>query len=115
MFSKICCGVSSLKGGMPVVNSYAMMPSAHQSTCVPARTVSIRNLPSESLAVRHSQQHLRGKVVGRADEGKPLPRRSLRVIAPNLGLAFTFPQILRKRAAIVFGERPAATSLKGRQ
>lgn len=35
MFSNTCCGVSSLNGGIPVMNSNRHTPSDHQSTAAP--------------------------------------------------------------------------------
>lgn len=35
IFSNTCCGVSSLNGGMPVINSKRQTPSDHQSTAAP--------------------------------------------------------------------------------
>lgn len=35
MFSNTCCGVSSLNGGIPVINSKRQTPSDHQSTAAP--------------------------------------------------------------------------------
>lgn len=35
IFWNTCCGVSSLKGGIPVRNSNKQTPSAHQSTAGP--------------------------------------------------------------------------------
>jgi hypothetical protein len=46
---KICSGVSSLKGGTPVMNSNRITPSAHQSTALPDDSVRLVVLDDQNM------------------------------------------------------------------
>lgn len=50
MFSNTCCAVSSLNGGIPVINSNKHTPSDHQSTATPCFWLGMsRNKPVKLL------------------------------------------------------------------